>query len=94
MIEQKLEKPMTVNELAQITNRAFGALETSLEGKFAAVDEKFVTLRHDVQTDIRESEQRLLVVINRIDAKVSHLAAFERDVKDLPIRIGILEKKA
>lgn len=83
---------MTVSELAQITNRAFGSLEKSLDKRFENVHREIHDFREETATNFRESEQRLMVAINRIDAKVSHLMALDNDVKNLSVRVGVLEK--
>ena len=105
MIEQKLEKSMTVNELAQITNHAFGNLEKDLDEKFGglekklkekfeAIDENFIALRREFKLDLYETEQRLLHVLKRIETKLPRFETLKNGVDKLSLRVGILEEKS
>ena len=97
-MQKKLKKSLTTDELARMTQRGF-----------AAVDEKFIEVHHEMlklatkddlresvkglKNDIQESEGRLLNAIKGIDVKRAELEDLREDVKELAVRVSAFEKK-
>ena len=89
---------MTVGELARITSLSFSSLEAGLEKRFDHIDERFLDIRNDMtglvkKSDLRETEDRLFSVINRIESKLPDFEVMKNDIADLSDRVGILEKR-
>jgi hypothetical protein len=93
MTKQKSQNCMTVDDLARVTNRAFGDLEKSLDERFDGVHQEIRDFRIEAAVNLRETEQRLVDALNRIEIKLPHFETLKVDVEDLSDRVGILEKK-
>ena len=87
------QEEMTLEKLAQMTQRGFLSVDKRIDGIEERMATKSDLEKFATKSDLRETEERLLDAIRGIEVKKRDFEALQSEVGELSRRVGAPEKK-